>query len=302
MSKLAAIPSWRLLHGWKGLGRFWLFVLLLCGTLASWLQMTGPKHQPAAPIAQAGPAEAPAPPDPHPVPLPLPRVAILVAGIGMSVADSTAAIETLPPAVSLAMSPYAADPARLIPAVQDKGHEILLSLPMEPENFPLNDANTDRALMTSLPEEENLKRLRITLGRFSGYTGVTNVLGAMRGERFLNEPDMFNAVLREVTSRGLFFVDTGNHPPQARDQAADIVLDDAPLDAAALDERLDRLVRLAQEKGSAVGVAGLPRPVVRDRIAAWARDLVGKGVALVPVGALIPAPAASPAPPKEHAD
>lgn len=284
-----AAPPWRVFHGWKGLGRFWIGTVSLLGIGSVLLQLAGPPSRPGQAATVLAPRSVATTAPLADRAVMVPRVAILVSGIGMSMASSTAAIESLPPEITLAVSPYAPDPTQLIQPIKAHGHEYLLALPMEPEGHPLNDADATRALMASLPDEENIKRLQGFLTRISGYAGVTSVTGALRGDKFLADPEMFNAVMRMVTEKGLFLIDTGSHKPAPRNQPADVMLDEEPLDAAMLDERLDRLTRLAQEKGMALGVAGLPRPVVLDRIAAWARTLSAKGVALVPVSALIAA-------------
>ena len=72
-----------------------------------------------------------------------------------------------------------------------------------------------------------------------------------------------------------------------RNRSADVALDNDPLDAAALDQRLDQLTRIALEKGLALGLASAPRPVTVERIVAWASTLASKGLALAPVSALM---------------
>jgi uncharacterized protein len=124
-----------------------------------------------------------------------PRVGLLVAGIGMSEADSMAAVKILPGGVTLAISPGAGDVGRLLAVARLNQHEYLLSVPMEPLGYPANDPDDRSALMTSLPAAENLNRLLAILGRVTGYVGVTNALGAMRGERLAGVADQFDAVL-----------------------------------------------------------------------------------------------------------
>jgi polysaccharide deacetylase 2 family uncharacterized protein YibQ len=101
-------------------------------------------------------------------------------------------------------------------------------------------------------------------------------------------------VLQEVASRGLFFLDArvGQKPlPRAWSRSIDLILDDEPLDAATLDQRLDVLTQRALDKGSALGVVSTPRPVTVDRIAAWSNKLAAKGLALAPASALMLPPA-----------
>ena len=76
-----------------------------------------------------------------------PRVAVLLAGIGMAEIDSEEAIRATPAAVSLAISPYAPRPGRLLEIARATGHETLISIPMEPLGYPLNDAG-NHALLT----------------------------------------------------------------------------------------------------------------------------------------------------------
>jgi polysaccharide deacetylase 2 family uncharacterized protein YibQ len=222
-----------------------------------------------------------------------PRVGVLVAGIGMSDSNSVAAIKTLPGGVTLAISPYAPEMSRLLGIARSYEHEYLVSVPMEPEGYPVNDPDDRVALMTSLPPAENLTRLQAILGRLSGYVGVTNALGSMRGERLTGMPDQFDAVLTEVGNRGLLLLDarTGQKiQAHAWNRSADLALDDDPLDAAMLDKRLDTLTHLALDKGSALGIVSAPRPVAVERVTAWANTLASKGLTLAPMSALVQPP------------
>jgi polysaccharide deacetylase 2 family uncharacterized protein YibQ len=223
-----------------------------------------------------------------------PRVGVVIGGIGMSDSNSVAAIKTLPGGVTLAISPYAPDMSRLLGVARSNEHEYLVSVPMEPEGYPVNDPDDRVALMTSLPPAENLTRLQAILGRLSGYVGVTNALGYMHGERLTGMPDQFDAVLTEVGNRGLLFLDarTGQKiQAHAWNRSADLALDDDPLDATTLDKRLDALTHLALDKGSALGTISAPRPVAVERVTAWANTLASKGLTLAPMSALVQPPA-----------
>jgi polysaccharide deacetylase 2 family uncharacterized protein YibQ len=223
-----------------------------------------------------------------------PKVGILIAGIGMNEAESLAEIKDLPEGVTLAISPYAGKFDRLLAIARMTEHEYLLSIPMEPQGYPANDPDDRRALMTSLTPADNLGRLRWVLSRVAGYVGVTSAMGQMRGERLMGTADQLDSVLEEVAHRGLLFVDarTGQPPlGQAWNRSVDVVIDDDPVNAATLDQRLDVLTHLALDKGSALGLVSLPRPVTLARVAAWSTTLVAKGLALTPVSALALPPA-----------
>jgi polysaccharide deacetylase 2 family uncharacterized protein YibQ len=144
--------------------------------------------------------------------------------------------------------------------------------------------------MTSLSSAENLDRLRWLLARADGYAGVTNALGAMRGERFAGVADQIDPVLTEVGRRGLLYVDarpagSGGLAIQRHVWSHDVdVVVDEPIDD--IDVKLAQLEQIAHDKGDALGLAGAPSPVVVQHIAAWASGLLDRGLVLAPVSAL----------------
>lgn len=224
---------------------------------------------------------------------PRPRIGLVLAGIGLADASSREAVEALPGAVTLALSPYAPTLEPLLQAVRAAGHEWLMSLPMEPAGYPLNEAG-NRSLLTGAEAAENERNLHWALSRAAGYAGVTGASDGMRGERFVQTAGGFGPVAAELVARGLFYVDArpGEAPPSAPGLAVrgvDVVLDDPP-GRAEMEAKLAQLERLARERGSALGLAGPVRPVMLDRLVAWARGVEARGFVLAPVSALLPPP------------
>ena len=223
------------------------------------------------------------------------RVSILLEGVGLSSADSLDAIDQLPAAVSLAVSPYAIEPAAVLDAARKAGHELLLSLPMEPATAPADDEGA-RALTLRVDADENARRLEWSLSRIQGYAGVTNALSGLDGQGFAASLD-FIPVARALAGRGLFYLDAtpDDAPPGGvAGVGADLRLDDPP-DADGIDRQLARLEQIARGKGSAIGVAGPLYPVTIRRLAEWARVLPSHGLVLVPVSSLVhPVPQAAP--------
>jgi polysaccharide deacetylase 2 family uncharacterized protein YibQ len=228
-----------------------------------------------------------------------PRVAVLLAGIGMTETDSEAAIRTTPAAVSLAFSPYATRPGPLLEMARAAGHETLVSIPMEPLGYPLNDAG-DHALLTGLAPAQNQERLVWALSRIAGYVGATGAMSGLMGERFAAGEQM-PPMLEELAARGLLYIEPRPSPaqlagataPQPGVRVADLVIDDLPA-RPEIEAGLAKLEQLARDRGSALGLAGRPDPVTVDRLQAWAASLASRGIALVPVSALVP-PLAPPA-------
>jgi polysaccharide deacetylase 2 family uncharacterized protein YibQ len=224
-----------------------------------------------------------------------PRVAILLANIAMGEQDSEEAIKTLPAAVSLAVSPYAPNPGRLVELARATGHELLIGIPMEPQGYAMNDPGP-MALMTGLSPAENAARLDKVLALFNGYAGATGAIGnGLRGERYAASAQSV-PMLQELAQRGLFYIDPrpGGRLPAAgaglASRVVDLVLDEPPL-RTEIEAKLGRLVQLARDHGSALGLADGPSPVTTGRIAAWAATLRQQGVVLMPVSALVSRPA-----------
>ena len=216
----------------------------------------------------------------------MPVSAIVVGGLGVGAAKTVDAIMKLPPAVTLAFTPYGADPARLTERARAQRHEILLQIPMEPFDYPDNDPGP-QTLLTSLTPEQNIDRLHWHLSRFQGYAGIANFMGA----RFAATDAVMQPIMREAAKRGLGYLDDGatprsSAPALAAAQSvpfakADFTIDAVPT-SAEIDRTLLKLETLARERGLAVGVASA-MPISIDRIAAWIKTLDSRGIMLVPL-------------------
>jgi polysaccharide deacetylase 2 family uncharacterized protein YibQ len=220
-----------------------------------------------------------------------PRVGLIVGGLGLNASLAEEAIRRLPPGITLAFSPYSPRIDRLLDLARTKGMEVLLALPLEPTGYPLNNPG-DRALLTSLSETENQDRLDWVMSRFAGYAGVVGAHGPMRGERFALLPDRLGALQRGLALRGLLYVDPrpgAAQPARAWGRTVDILVDE-PATRGEIDRKLAELERMARERGTALGYAGEPSPVLVERVAIWAGQAEGRGLAVAPVSALIRAP------------
>jgi hypothetical protein len=216
----------------------------------------------------------------------MPVVAIVIGGLGVGAAKTTDAIMKLPPAVTLAFTPYGSDPAKLAERARAQRHEIWLQIPMEPFDYPDNDPGP-QTLLTTLDAEQNLDRLYWHLSRFKGYAGLANFMGA----RFVVADTAMQPVIREAAKRGLGYLDDGSAPRSVASSLAaglampfakaDLSIDAVPT-AVEIDRALARLEGLAKERGIAVGVASA-LPISIERIGAWTRTLESHGVMLVPL-------------------
>ena len=216
----------------------------------------------------------------------MPVVAIVVGGLGVGAAKTVDAIMKLPPAVTLAFTPYGAEPARLAERARAQRHEILLQIPMEPFDYPDNDPGP-QTLLASLGAEQNLDRLHWHLSRFQGYAGIANFMGA----RFVVSDNVMQPIVREAAKRGLGYFDDGSAPRSvapalAAGQAmpfakADLTIDAVPTPLE-IDRALAKLETFARERGTAVGIASA-LPISIERLALWSKGLESRGIMLVPL-------------------
>lgn len=218
------------------------------------------------------------------------RIAILINGLGLSEQISTEAINKLPGQVTLAFSPYGRSLQEWVRRSRADGHEVMLQIPLEPFDYPDNDPGP-QTLLTGLTPEENLKRLLWLLGRFTGYVGITNHMGA----KFAAAQNAFLPVLEELRARGLIYVDDGT---SARSTAGQIARDlglgfsvahvqiDAGGTPGSTEKALRKLESVALENGFAIGV-GTSLPATIEQVASWAQSLERKGIILIPVSAAV---------------
>jgi polysaccharide deacetylase 2 family uncharacterized protein YibQ len=215
-----------------------------------------------------------------------PQVAIIIGGLGVSASSTADALSKLPGAVTLAFTPYSGDLETLVGRARDKGHEVLLQVPMEPHDYPDNDPGP-QTLLSSLSADQNVDRLHWLFSRMQGYVGITNYMGA----RFTASDNALAPVLREVSRRGLIYVDDATSPRSVAGQISgankvpfvksDVAIDAVP-SAAEIDNALRRLEAAARQRGVAVGYSSaLPASI--DRIAKWAKAAQARGITLVPV-------------------
>ncbi len=216
----------------------------------------------------------------------MPAIAIVIGGLGVGAAKTSDAIMKLPPAVTLAFTPYGSDPGKLVERARAQRHEVLLQIPMEPFDYPDNDPGP-QTLLTTLAPEQNLDRLFWHLSRFQGYAGIANFMGA----RFVVTDAAMQPIVREAAKRGLGYLDDGSAPRSvasslAEGQAMPFAKADSSIDAVPtlveIDRALAKLESLAKERGIAVGIASA-LPISIERIGAWIKSLESRGIMLVPL-------------------
>lgn len=219
-----------------------------------------------------------------------PKIALVVSGLGINEQGSLDAIDQLPEAVTLGFAPYGRSLETTVSAARVRGHEVVLELPLEPFDYPQNDPGP-HTLLTGDAPRANLEKLFWLMARFGGYIGVMNNMGA----RFTAAAADFAPVMEELGARGLGYIDDGssnrsvaaqlagaNKVPFAR---ASMAIDTDPSKDAIL-AALASLEAEALQTGSAIGIVSA-LPISIQTVTDWSADLGDKGIALVPVSALM---------------
>jgi polysaccharide deacetylase 2 family uncharacterized protein YibQ len=211
-----------------------------------------------------------------------PRVALIVGGLGLNTPATRAAIEALPPEVTLSFSAYAEGLQGWIDLARADGHEVLLELPMEPEDYPQNDTGPYTLLAGSDIDELD-RRMNWLLGRATGYYGVSNYLGTA----FFASDTSMTPFMQRLRSRGLAFIDDG----QARSRqgayaraSANRIIDEAQ-DAASILAALNGLEASARANGQALGT-GYGFAVTVATAVRWTQGLNERGIQLAPASSL----------------
>ena len=215
-----------------------------------------------------------------------PRIAVLVTGLGLPDAAGGDVLKGLPAPISIAYGAYGRNLQESVNRARGNGHEVLLQIPLEPNNYPTVDPGP-HTLLTTLPPQDNMKRLQWLMSRYTGYVGVTNHMG----EKFEATSESMTPVLEELKRRGLLYVDDGSAKDSTVSQIAgaiglDYSVANVQIDPSNLAKQLAQLETTAKERGAAIGVVKAT-PATVKQLSDWAAKLEAKGFVLVPVSAAV---------------
>ena len=229
----------------------------------------------------------PQPPEPPPIKK-LPRVAIIIDDMGYDRGLAEKFI-SLHAALTLAILPHSPHQQAIARSAHAQGAEIMLHLPMEPSEYPEINPGAG-ALLTSMSPDELLKTLEEDLQAVPHIKGVNNHMGSKMSAHSEQIYQVFSVLKR----RGLFFVDSRTTEasvcrPSARllqlpFAQRDVFLDHVQ-DPAAIRKQVRELVRVAKQKGEAVGI-GHPYPATYNTLKEALPEL-RQQVELVPASRLV---------------
>ncbi|HMI95551.1 MAG TPA: divergent polysaccharide deacetylase family protein [Micropepsaceae bacterium] len=211
----------------------------------------------------------------------LPAIAIVIDDCGVDALRTRTAME-LPAAMTLAFLPYPAASSSLSRQAYMAGHEIIVHLPMEPRGA---ENPGPMPLTEGLSAAEIARRLEWALARVSDYDGANNHMGS----RFTASREALFSVMRELSARKLFFLDSRTTADSQAEEVAreagmltgarDIFLDNDET-APAVERALARLEEQARAHGSVIAI-GHPHAETLEALRIWAKDVEARGFRLV---------------------
>jgi polysaccharide deacetylase 2 family uncharacterized protein YibQ len=215
---------------------------------------------PKTPEAESGTLHAFLPPSPPELP-PLkkpPRVAIIIDDLGYDRHLAEKLIDLNAP-LTLSILPHSPHQESIARLAHDRGLEVMLHLPMEPVEYPGVNPGPG-VLLASMGPDELLRVLEEDLAAVPHIQGVNNHMGSRLTARSEQMYQVFSVLKR----RGLFFIDSRTTNESVCRSSArlfqipftqrDVFLDHNH-DAAFIRKQIRELVRIAQLKGEAVGIA-----------------------------------------------
>jgi polysaccharide deacetylase 2 family uncharacterized protein YibQ len=209
------------------------------------------------------------------------RLAIIIDDIGYNKAQSERAARlngkfTL---AVLPFTPYGLSSAQL---AHSCGKELMLHLPMSALKHQTLGKG---ALVSGMEKAEFVTTLRQNLNSIPHLKGVNNHMGS----RLTQEAEPMQWLMAELRPRGLYFVDSRTSAQTkafdiARSQQVpslkrDVFLDDSQ-EPKAIEQELNRAIKLARERGAAVTI-GHPYPATLDILEDIESLLKKQGVRLV---------------------
>jgi uncharacterized protein len=221
-----------------------------------------------------------------------PKVVIIVDDLGSN-KESVDKLLEIPASISFAVLPnlpyswYAAQMG------YSNGRDVILHLPMEPMDssgyMGVNAGNG--VLLMGLSKSEILSKLDKDLASVPYIKGVNNHMGS----KFTEDGELMELVLKEIKSKGLFFVDSRTSPRTTGFEVAkklgmkaaerDVFLDEGLGGADYIRSQIEKLIAVSKEKGYAIGICH-PHPNTLKVLSQTIPD-IKKEVEIIPVSGVV---------------
>ena len=202
-----------------------------------------------------------------------PRVVLIIDDLGQSREQVDRLLRIEQP-LNLAVLPYLPYSEYAARAAYREGNDVILHLPMEPKystGYTADDAG-EGVLLLGFPIKRIRDEVRKNIEAVPKIVGVNNHMGS----KFMENKEPVETVIKELKAQGLYFIDSLTTPKSYGYSVAkrlgvktlkrDIFIDRSKNHSKEYTVgQLDRLVRIAEKNGIAVGI-GHPYPQTIDAL------------------------------------
>lgn len=217
-----------------------------------------------------------------------PRAAIIIDDLGNSI-EMAEKFLGLDAELTCSILPHTRYQCEIAESAAKRGREVMLHLPMEPNEYPEIDPGAG-ALLTHMSPDERIEQLKADLEAVPHVKGVNNHMGSKMTAMF----DQMNQIFTVLKKRELFFIDSlTTAASQCRSSARlfnisfaerDVFLDHVR-SREAISEKIRELISVAEINGSAVAICH-PYEITYKTLAAELEE-IKRRLKLVPASRLV---------------
>lgn len=218
----------------------------------------------------------------------LPDVAIIIDDVGYH-PDLEFFFLELDAVFTFSVLPFSPFKKSIIEAARKKGAEIMLHLPMEPNEYPLISPGPG-ALLTSMNPDQLISQLNEDIDDVPFIKGVNNHMGS----KMSSSDTQMNQILSVLKTKGLYFIDSKTAPKTYGKESArlfkvsfaerDVFIDHIQ-DRDFIRKQIFELIKIANRHGEAVAIIH-PYPVTYQVISEMLPYMKTK-LNLVPASAIV---------------
>jgi polysaccharide deacetylase 2 family uncharacterized protein YibQ len=218
-------------------------------------------------------------------------VAILIDDMGTSVRE-VQELTAIGLPLTFSIIPGLQEARAVAEAAHRKGYEVMLHIPMEPQDYPRRRLEGN-GLLLAYDDDEIEKRITGYLRVVPHAVGANNHMGS----RYTEDSERMRRVLGILKVKGMFFVDSVTTPKSvglsvSRELGLRAAARTAPFldnsqDVVAIKVQLQTLAKLAVKRGSAIGICH-PHPTTIKALTEELPLLKSRGIRFVYVSKLVP--------------
>lgn len=216
----------------------------------------------------------------------LKQISIIIGGLGIDRTLTRRIINETPPEVTLSFAAHTTGLQNWIALARANGHEVMIELPMESENFNASDPSATHTLRVTDDPARNIRSLDWLMSRAQGYFAVTNY----NGDVILRRADAMSPVFAHISNAGIGFIMDGSVQaptlkPLAESAnipyAAAQSLLDINTSQSAIETELANL-RAKGMAGLSPMTVGFAYPQTLEAVKSWVSTLEADGLELAP--------------------